>query len=485
MPTLDCGHDGEGRPCVCEHLLAGHDPPAYLCRFTGRDQEADLVCEKCEAPAVALRTACADCLRRIARQSRPSGYRNAPEVRSRATSFRFRTRAVRASLPGRVVDVRPQEGDDRQAWVALTDGGRLFRLNLDEGDCEGLAQTSPRFDALHLSPDGRFAAAVEKLGQRGVVVDLATGRVTMELDRGSYFEEHCVFPAAFAVVDDRLVFVHGTAWNRLDVSDPRTGELLTARPEPPHERDQPLGEHYLDYFHCGLHVSPGGEHVAEDGWVWSPVGVTTSWSLGRWLRENVWESEDGPSKRELCVCDVWDRPLCWLDARRLAVWGLGEDESEGIIAAVRIFDVTTGGEERWFAGPKGEMVFDRLLFCSHAEEGTTVWDVATGERLLRDAAVRTIRYHRGAKSFLTVLPDGEFAIRNLVGWPTDPAWRSLNVRRVAEGIARERTFGDLPVLADALEEAGCDDAEVLAHCRAPGPHGAGCWVVDRVLDEER
>ena len=39
----------------------------------------------------------------------------------------------------------------------------------------------------------------------------------------------------------------------------------------------------------------------------------------------------------------------------------------------------------------------------------------------------------------------------------------------------------MPILADALEESGCDDAEVLDHCRGPGPHVRGCWVADLVL----
>jgi len=41
--------------------------------------------------------------------------------------------------------------------------------------------------------------------------------------------------------------------------------------------------------------------------------------------------------------------------------------------------------------------------------------------------------------------------------------------------------GPRPGLADALEEAGCDDADVHAHCRGPGPHVRGCWVVDLII----
>jgi hypothetical protein len=47
-----------------------------------------------------------------------------------------------------------------------------------------------------------------------------------------------------------------------------------------------------------------------------------------------------------------------------------------------------------------------------------------------------------------------------------------------------RDFGALPILADALQDAGCDSADVLDHCRGPGPHVRGCWVVDRVLGKE-
>jgi hypothetical protein len=55
------------------------------------------------------------------------------------------------------------------------------------------------------------------------------------------------------------------------------------------------------------------------------------------------------------------------------------------------------------------------------------------------------------------------------------------VRRLARGIAEQREFERLPILADALEEAGCADAVILGHCREPGEHFPGCWVVDLCL----
>jgi hypothetical protein len=72
-------------------------------------------------------------------------------------------------------------------------------------------------------------------------------------------------------------------------------------------------------------------------------------------------------------------------------------------------------------------------------------------------------------------------LRDIFGKPfrpasLDPAWRTPTVRKLAEAIYADRAFNRLPILADALEEAGCDDAEVLAHCRSGGEHVRGCWL---------
>jgi hypothetical protein len=66
----------------------------------------------------------------------------------------------------------------------------------------------------------------------------------------------------------------------------------------------------------------------------------------------------------------------------------------------------------------------------------------------------------------------------------DPAWLAWNdgtVVQMARAIYADRTFRWMPVLADALEEAGCTDADLLAHCRRPGEHVPGCWLVDSLL----
>jgi hypothetical protein len=61
------------------------------------------------------------------------------------------------------------------------------------------------------------------------------------------------------------------------------------------------------------------------------------------------------------------------------------------------------------------------------------------------------------------------------------AWNDRCVERLAHPIYDERAFDRMPILADALEDADCDNADILAHCRSGGEHVRGCWVVDLLL----
>lgn len=65
--------------------------------------------------------------------------------------------------------------------------------------------------------------------------------------------------------------------------------------------------------------------------------------------------------------------------------------------------------------------------------------------------------------------------------PFSPAWQTEHAVGIAAKMYDERDFAAMPILADAIEEAGCDNADILTHCREPGGHVRGCWVVDLVL----
>jgi len=66
----------------------------------------------------------------------------------------------------------------------------------------------------------------------------------------------------------------------------------------------------------------------------------------------------------------------------------------------------------------------------------------------------------------------------------DPRWLSSTVIDLARTIYEERVWERMPILADALMDAGCDSEEVINHCHGPGPHVRGCWVVDLLTSRE-
>jgi hypothetical protein len=90
-------------------------------------------------------------------------------------------------------------------------------------------------------------------------------------------------------------------------------------------------------------------------------------------------------------------------------------------------------------------------------------------------------------------------LRDIFGNPFRPVplapawltWRDGTIPRLAEAVYEDRELSSghldnsrLAVLADALEDAGCDNSDILAHCRGEGPHVRGCWVVDLLLGKE-
>jgi hypothetical protein len=85
-----------------------------------------------------------------------------------------------------------------------------------------------------------------------------------------------------------------------------------------------------------------------------------------------------------------------------------------------------------------------------------------------------------------------FILREIFGNPfrpitVNPTWLSWHgglLVSMAQKMYDSRDFTGLPILADALEKAGCDDTDILGHCRGPGPHVRGCWVVDLLLGKE-
>lgn len=328
------------------------------------------------------------------------------------------------SALGVIADLAPVHDGGRPAWLALGEDGTISRWDVTTGDHEAVAITTLPDEPdhgpwdghqlrrhLHASHDGRFAAVVNDYGRFGQVLDLRTGSITLDLDNTGYHENTVPFSLAFGESRGRCVVIHRTEWNRLDVSDARTGSPLADRSRPvPGERGA-SPEHALDYFHGALQVSPDGQRILDDGWVWHPVGRPSVWSLDRWIEHDVWESEDGPSP--LDVCDrayYWDHAMTWIDSARIAVEGLGDDD-EDMLPGARIFDTTRTDQHgrvvelRAFEGPVGPFFSDGTRLFSGGASGLSIWDTDKGELLGSVPGISPTHHHAGARQFLQ-LADG-------------------------------------------------------------------------------
>jgi hypothetical protein len=104
--------------------------------------------------------------------------------------------------------------------------------------------------------------------------------------------------------------------------------------------------------------------------------------------------------------------------------------------------------------------------------------------------VRSIRDALGQESREAARHDQLALLRDLFSFrvlSTSPSWLAWNdgtVRLIAKAIYDEGAFDRMPILADALEDAGCGSADILNHCRGSGEHVRGCWVVDLLLGKE-
>jgi hypothetical protein len=79
-----------------------------------------------------------------------------------------------------------------------------------------------------------------------------------------------------------------------------------------------------------------------------------------------------------------------------------------------------------------------------------------------------------------------FGNRGVVFGPPiwEQRWVTSTTLNLATGIYDEKAFHSLPILADALQDAGCDSEDILNHFRQPGEHCRGCWALDLVLDKK-
>ncbi|MGF1577852.1 MAG: hypothetical protein ACFCD0_00655 [Gemmataceae bacterium] len=129
----------------------------------------------------------------------------------------------------------------------------------------------------------------------------------------------------------------------------------------------------------------------------------------------------------------------------------------------------------------------------HSRIWHTAWDVAfTAARATGAAALRGHEEPWAADLYEAAKPERMAQcelIRDIFSFrflnvSFESPWRAENVIRVATFIYENNHFDELAILADALEEAGCEEADILQHCRTRQEHAKGCWVLDLILQKE-
>jgi hypothetical protein len=176
--------------------------------------------------------------------------------------------------------------------------------------------------------------------------------------------------------------------------------------------------------------------------------------------------------------DVLDEPRCLrcLDVieRRADRVVLEGELKEAFAAANQARHERTDGDVGWALASRalaglaaGELVvvcrFAATAYSERGQSAVLMWESRAAEQARQSDLVRE------------VFGDPFFPGR------VATAWRTPDVLALAQTIYDEEAFDRLPILADALEEAGCNDPHVLEHCRGAGGHVKGCWVVDLVL----
>ncbi len=119
---------------------------------------------------------------------------------------------------------------------------------------------------------------------------------------------------------------------------------------------------------------------------------------------------------------------------------------------------------------------------------TRTWFLLRAKKLAENIRIIAETTASSAADIVRDAPPGEPALlRDIFGNPfrpaaIDPSWLTSTVLALARGIYEDRAFDQLPILADALQDAGCDCDDILNHFRDPNAtHVRGCWALDLIL----
>lgn len=204
--------------------------------------------------------------------------------------------------------------------IVVTQSGKVFLYDLGDGDETEIGQVT--FDAnqlqLQIHNFCDFVGVTQKNGTFGTVLSLTDCKYAKALERGEYCAYASQFPIAFYAKDEKTFLIHGTEWNRLDITCLESDDLLTDR-----IIDDENDLNSFDYFHSSLSVSPDSTSFISNGWHWHPFGRVTHYSIDRFLSDyeaahfDILLTDDADPEDAYLEAD-WDRPHCWIARDKIA-----------------------------------------------------------------------------------------------------------------------------------------------------------------------
>lgn len=236
-------------------------------------------------------------------------------------------------LDSEILAISPIEADENLLYI-LTIQGHLYCYHIAEQQLQPVyaeAITLPILNTreahyhtpsynLKCSGNGRFIAIYVDYGQFGIIIDTNTQNVVLGIDTQNYHEDTVPFSLAFSTFEHDDIVIYRSDWNRLETFNLSKNISNTVRYIAPYERGN-RPEHYLDYFHGALYVSPTAKYILDDGWVWQGIARAHLWSLTDWFSKNPFESENGQSLQSIAFEEEgWNYPICWLDHYTFAMW---------------------------------------------------------------------------------------------------------------------------------------------------------------------
>ncbi len=320
---------------------------------------------------------------------------------------------------------------ENQFLFLLNKDYSLVKIDLKTGKKEIIVQFDPAalsstsYISICCSKDNAYLAvtwtrvSVGDDVNQGVVIDAKDGRVQLHLNNGSYYSSLAPFPVCFALHKGKIVVVHATEWDRLDVTDIESGQILTKRnfdmlPKFPETEKFGMTEW------PGLIIpSPSLEKVAVQGWVWHPVGIFYSFNLRSWLENNLWESDYIPERKIYAQMADWHFPFCWIDDTKVCISENGFDHKDPYYTSV--FNTETGECLLKFLGPTPNVfIYDKFLFSGLKEdddllaEGLSIWSIDDGQLLFQQKEFLQIdEYIPESQEFVSLKENG---IIELVKW---------------------------------------------------------------------